>query len=172
MNTRGSLALKNWGLGLFFFKPLKQNHRHSTGGRKPAFWVDVDQQRDPEGYFWTTLLSNFHREMTSRKRHHRDKVSPCQAGSAMNQLHEKTLPISLPHVWPQQQQQSLLINYCINKLLPDPTAPKLNCITSCMDNKAVRLSIKCYSSTESCSMNCSFIPHQAIPRTSCNWSYA
>lgn len=139
--TREALYLSRIeGLGFFFFfKPLKQNHRHSTGGRKSAFWVDVDQQRDPEGSFWTTLLSNFHREMTSMKRHHRDKVSPCQAesccGSAMKQLHEKTLPISLPHVWPQQQQQSLLINYAFISYfqilqLPNSTALQVAWITN------------------------------------------
>lgn len=67
--------------GLGFFKKkqtLKQNHRHSIEGRKPAFWVDVDQQRDPECSSWTTLLSYLHREMTSMKRHRRDKVRPKQ----------------------------------------------------------------------------------------------
>lgn len=57
VNTRGSSALKNWGLGLFlvFFWTLQQKHRHTTGGRKPVFWEDVDQQTDPERSSWRQL---------------------------------------------------------------------------------------------------------------------
>lgn len=40
------------GFGLVFFKPQKQNHGHATGGRKPTFWGDIDQEIQrtlPEG---------------------------------------------------------------------------------------------------------------------------